>query len=39
LLTSLRNAQVIGEIEGEKLSIDNEKCAEIHKLMNEFKGR
>lgn len=39
LLTSLRNAQVIGEIAGEKLSKDNEKCAEIHKLMNEFKGR
>ena len=39
LLTSLRNAQVIGEIAGRKLTIDNEKCAEIHKLMNEFKGR
>lgn len=39
LLTSLRNAQVIGEIAGRKLDIDNEKCAEIHKLMNEFKGR
>ena len=39
LLTSLRNAQVIGEIAGGKLEIDNEKCAEIHKLMNEFKGR
>lgn len=38
LLTSLRNAQVIGEIAGQKLSIDNEKCAEIHKLMNSFKG-
>jgi branched-chain amino acid aminotransferase len=39
LLTSLRNAQNIGEIAGRKLLIDNEKCAEIHKLMNEFKGR
>ena len=39
LLTSLRNAQVIGEIAGRKLIIDEEKCAEIHKLMNEFKGR
>lgn len=39
LLTSLRNAQVIGEIAGRKLTVDNEKCAEIHKLMNEFKGR
>ena len=39
LLTSLRNAQIIGEIAGRKLIIDEEKCAEIHKLMNEFKGR
>jgi branched-subunit amino acid aminotransferase/4-amino-4-deoxychorismate lyase len=39
LLTSLRNAQNIGEISGRKLLIDNEKCAEIHELMNEFKGR
>ena len=39
LLTSLRNAQTIGEIAGRELTIDNEKCAEIHKLMNEFKGR
>lgn len=39
LLTSLRNAQNIGEINGRKLIIDIEKCAEIHKLMNEFKGR
>jgi branched-subunit amino acid aminotransferase/4-amino-4-deoxychorismate lyase len=39
LLTSLRNAQNIGEISGRKLIIDNEKCAEIHKLLNEFKGR
>ena len=38
LLTSLRNAQPIGEISGRKLSIDIEKSAEIHKLMNEFKG-
>jgi branched-subunit amino acid aminotransferase/4-amino-4-deoxychorismate lyase len=38
LLTSLRNAQPIGEISGRKISIDSEKCAEIHKLMNEFKG-
>jgi branched-chain amino acid aminotransferase len=38
LLTSLRNAQHIGEIAGRKLLIDNEKCAEIHKLMNQFKG-
>jgi branched-chain amino acid aminotransferase len=38
LLTSLRNAQHIGEISGRKLLIDNEKCAEIHKLMNQFKG-
>lgn len=39
LLTSLRNAQNIGEISGRKLIIDVEKCAEIHKLLNEFKGR
>ena len=39
LLTSLRNAQNIGEISGRKLSIDPEKCAQIHKLMNEFRGR
>lgn len=38
LLTSLRNAQSIGEIAGRKIAIDNEKCAEIHKLMNQFKG-
>lgn len=38
LLTSLRNAQHIGEIAGRKLLIDNEKCAEIHKLLNQFKG-
>ena len=38
LLSSLRNAQPIGEIAGRKLVVDNEKCAEIHKLMNEFKG-
>lgn len=38
LLTSLRNAQNIGEISGRFLSIDTEKCAEIHKLMNSFKG-
>ena len=39
LLTSLRNAQNIGEISGRKLILDVEKCAEIHKLLNEFKGR
>ena len=39
LLTSLRNAQNIGSIDGRELAIDNEKCAEIHKLMNQFKGR
>ena len=39
LLTSLRNAQNIAEIAGQKLDIDAEKCVEIHKLMNEFKGR
>ena len=39
LLTSLRNAQNIGSIAGRELAIDNEKCAEIHKLMNQFKGR
>jgi len=39
LLTSLRNAQNIGEISGRKLSIDPEKSAQIHKLMNEFRGR
>ena len=39
LLSSLRNAQNIGEISGQKLDIDSEKCAEIHKLMNQFKGR
>ena len=38
LLTSLRNAQSIGEIAGREIAIDNEKCAEIHKLMNQFKG-
>jgi branched-subunit amino acid aminotransferase/4-amino-4-deoxychorismate lyase len=39
LLTSLRNAQNIGAIDGRKLVIDDRKCAEIHKLMQEFKGR
>ena len=39
LLTSLRNAQNIGAIDGRKLVIDERKCAEIHKLMQEFKGR
>lgn len=39
LLTSLRNAQNIGEIAGHNLIIDERKCAEIHKLMQEFKGR
>ena len=38
LLTSLRNAQPIGEIEGRMLDIDDEKCAEIHQLMNSYKG-
>lgn len=39
LLTSLRNAQPIGTIDGRALQIDTQKCDEIHKLMNEFKGR
>ena len=39
LLTSLRNAQNIASINGRVLALDNEKCAEIHKLMNQFKGR
>ena len=39
LLTSLRNAQNIGSIDGRELAIDEQKCAEIHKLMKEFKGR
>lgn len=39
LLTSLRNAQNIASIAGRNLIIDNQKCAEIHKLMQEFKGR
>ena len=39
LLTSLRNAQNIGSIAERELAIDAQKCAEIHKLMNEFKGR
>ena len=39
LLTSLRNAQSVASIAGRQLAIDSEKCAEIHKLMNEFKGR
>lgn len=39
LLTSLRNAQIIGSIAGRSLILDNQKCAEIHKLMQEFKGR
>ena len=39
LLTSLRNAQSIGSIDGRELAIDEQKCAEIHKLMKEFKGR
>ena len=39
LLTSLRNAQNIASIYGRELAVDNEKCAEIHKLMNQFKGR
>lgn len=38
LLTSLRNAQSIGEIEGRILEIDDQKCAEIHRLMNGFRG-
>ena len=38
LLTSLRNAQNIGSIDGRELAIDEQKCAEIHKLMKEFKG-
>jgi branched-subunit amino acid aminotransferase/4-amino-4-deoxychorismate lyase len=39
LLTSLRNAQSIGAIDGRELQIDTQKCDEIHKLMKEFKGR
>ena len=39
LLTSLRNAQSIGAIDNRTLVINHEKCAEIHKLMSEFKGR
>jgi len=39
LLTSLRNAQNIAAIAGRDLTIDNQKRAEIHKLMQEFKGR
>jgi branched-subunit amino acid aminotransferase/4-amino-4-deoxychorismate lyase len=39
LLTSLRNAQSIGSINGRELVVDEQKCAEIHKLMKEFKGR
>lgn len=38
LLTSLRNAQPIGEIEGRILDIDDQKCSQIHNLMNEYKG-
>ena len=38
LLTSLRNAQNIGSINERELAIDEQKCAEIHKLMKEFKG-
>ena len=38
LLTSLRNAQKIGEISDRKLAIDSQKYAEIHQLMNDFKG-
>ena len=38
LLTSLRNAQPIAQIAGRNLVIDHEKCAEIHKLMSQFKG-
>ena len=38
LLTSLRNAQNIGAISGRDLIIDEIKCAQIHKLMQEFKG-
>ena len=39
LLTSLRNAQNIGSINERKLALNEQKCAEIHKLMNQFKGR
>ena len=39
LLTSLRNSQSIGTIDGRALHIDTQKCDEIRKLMNEFKGR
>lgn len=38
LLTSLRNAQNIGEISGRRLTLDDEKRMEIHELMNEYKG-
>lgn len=38
LLTSLRNAQCVAEISGRKLIIDSEKKAEIHRLMNSYKG-
>lgn len=39
LLTSLRNAQSIGSIEGRKLEIDLRKREEIHQLMATFKGK
>lgn len=39
LLTSLRNSQTVGEIAGRKLAIDAEMNAQIHQLMNKYKGQ
>lgn len=38
LLSSLRNAQLVKSIDGKNLQLDDEKCAEIHKLMGSYKG-
>ena len=39
LLTSLRNAQLIGSIAGRDLQLDRGKRDEIHRLMATFKGK
>ena len=38
LLSSLRNAQLVSSIDGINLQLDQQKCAEIHKLMGSYKG-
>ena len=38
LLTSLRNSQIVAEIAGRELVIDAQMNAQIHELMNRYKG-